>query len=408
MADLTDSLIAVVLFALLLPLLVLPWSHHQYARYGHLRGWSAFLAATETLYLCGLIAFTLFPLPQHMPAGCTGTHLNLNPLNDLAATSNAVTQIALNVVLFVPLGFLLRYRFQRGFAQTAAIGFGVSLVIETVQGTAVLGLFPCPYRVADVGDLITNSTGAVLGGLLAAAAAGLLPDPEPTPAPDVARPGLLRRGLAVGADLLIGYLGSASVLAVLLLAGVDDPLSGAVIQIGVLAVTTLVVPLCRRDRATPGQAAFFLAPARERAAAAVPALVVAGQPAPGHRPRPGDRGRRRGHRRPGPLAPGPAQRPGTADQYGDAHPDGALGLMIAQSCGGSPGWPGRPRPDGYRAWSSPARRHGRYCTGDHERRLFPAAPTEAAEPQLGPHRGRRAFRRLLPGQRGPDASGEAR
>ncbi|MFF5076616.1 VanZ family protein [Actinoplanes sp. NPDC000266] len=266
-----DSLIAVVLFALLLPLLALPWIHRQYRRYGRLTGWSAVLAASEVLYLCGLLAFTLFPLPDETAAYCasrtTADFLNLNPLDDLVATRAGVAQLLLNVALFVPFGFLARYRFRRSLLVAGLAGLATSLLIEITQGTAAFGLFACPYRVADTGDLITNTGGAVLGWLIAALAGRLLPDPHPAPSPDVAQPGLLRRGLAVGADLLIGFLATATVLAVLTLTGAADPGPAWVTTVALIsyAVTTLLVPLRRRDHATLGQATLFLAPDSARA-----------------------------------------------------------------------------------------------------------------------------------------------
>ncbi|XVU28976.1 VanZ family protein [Actinoplanes sp. CA-054009] len=266
MAHLVDSLLAVVLFALLLPLLALPWIHWQYKRYGRLRGWSAVVAAFEVLYLCGLVAFTLFPVPDETAAFCaartTADFLNLNPLNDLVATRAGVAQLLLNVVLFVPFGFLARYRFRRSLPVAGAAGLATSLLIETTQGTAAFGLFACPYRVADTGDLITNTAGAVLGWLVAAAIGRFLPAPHPAPSTDVEQPGLLRRGLAVGADLLIGFLATATVLAVLNRTG---PVWVTTVSLIAYVVTTLVVPLLRRDHATLGQATLFLAPDSGRA-----------------------------------------------------------------------------------------------------------------------------------------------
>ncbi|MEV4351939.1 hypothetical protein AB0J83_46390 [Actinoplanes sp. NPDC049596] len=60
------------------------------------------------------------PLIALLP--CVGDYLTLDPLVDLAATPAAVAQIGLNVVLFVPLGFLLRYRFGRGVRSATAAG----------------------------------------------------------------------------------------------------------------------------------------------------------------------------------------------------------------------------------------------------------------------------------------------
>lgn len=63
----------------------------------------------------------------------------------------------LNVVFFVPLGFLLPMLWQRfrRFHRTFFFALGLSLVIEILQL-----LTP---RATDVNDLVTNSAGAVLG-----------------------------------------------------------------------------------------------------------------------------------------------------------------------------------------------------------------------------------------------------
>jgi glycopeptide antibiotics resistance protein len=287
--EIRDSVIAVLLFGLLMPVLILPWIHRQYVRYGRLRGWSAALAATEVLYLCGLVAFTLFPLPTETAQFCatrtTADYLQVHPLaavadivraghGSLAASlgSAAMAQVLLNVVLFVPLGFLLRYRFARGPVSAVLLGFAVSLLIETTQGTAVFGAYACPYRLADVDDLITNTLGAAAGWLLAWAVARRLPAPVPTPVDDLAPPGLLRRGLAVAADLLIIGLIGTGIRALLAIVGDEAGMSAltalsqnrfftVALAVAVAAEVTLLIPLRRRDHATLGQVTFGLAPA---------------------------------------------------------------------------------------------------------------------------------------------------
>ncbi|WP_454115939.1 VanZ family protein [Microbacterium aurum] len=51
-------------------------------------------------------------------------------------------QLALNVLLFVPLGFFIRVLGGRGVVVALLAGLGVSLVIETTQLTGVWGLYP--------------------------------------------------------------------------------------------------------------------------------------------------------------------------------------------------------------------------------------------------------------------------
>ncbi|MBY8850040.1 VanZ family protein [Saccharothrix longispora] len=284
----SEAVIAVVLFALLLPVAVLPWVHRQYRLHGRLRGWSAFVAAAGAFYGCGLVAFTLFPLPVVTPGFCDGRPLRaywqLRPLASLddiagvgyAPTSPQFLQVALNVALFVPLGFLLAHRFRRGPVTAAAIGFAVSLGVETVQGTAVFGLYPCPYRIADVDDLITNTAGAVLGWVLARTAGRSLPPAVPEPVADTGPPGLPRRAAAFLGDLLTLALLQVGARLVLVLAEGGAPGVWADRAVGVLVplVSVLAVPLLRADRATPGQVAFHLALVDARIGGRAPARAA--------------------------------------------------------------------------------------------------------------------------------------
>lgn len=165
----------------------------------------------------------------------------------------------------MPLGYSLRYHFRRGIVVAGAIGLGVSLLIEVAQGTAVFGAFGCPYRVADSGDLLTNTLGTLVGWLLAMATARLLPDPIPAHSADLARPGLVRRGLAVLADLLIGWLVTSLILAVVVVnGGPDSRWLALAVYILIYTVTTLALPMLRNDHATLGQATFFLRPSTGR------------------------------------------------------------------------------------------------------------------------------------------------
>jgi glycopeptide antibiotics resistance protein len=83
------------------------------------------------------------------------------------ALSPPVVVRALNVLLLVPLGVLLRRWWGRGLATTVAVGFLVSLAFELTQWTGVWGVVECAYRTFDVDDLIANTAGAALGWWLA-------------------------------------------------------------------------------------------------------------------------------------------------------------------------------------------------------------------------------------------------
>ena len=133
-------------------------------------GLPAILSAYGTvLYAIGLLCFTLYPLPADPVAFCAVHHLK--PQLDLfrfvadirTDGLDAVLQIVMNVVFFLPLGFIVRRVFHRGLPTATVAGFLVSLLVETMQLTGTLGVFPCAYRLFDVDDLVWNTSGARCG-----------------------------------------------------------------------------------------------------------------------------------------------------------------------------------------------------------------------------------------------------
>lgn len=162
----------------------------QYRRYGAFEPGRMLAAAALAVYLVVLAFYTVFPLPD--PNWCsvnTPPPAALTPLHSVgdiergvegatvteALRSAVVLQVVLNVVLFVPFGVLVRSLLEVGRVATVAAGLATSLLIETVQGTGIFGLVGCAYRVADVDDLVTNTSGTAIGVLLAPLVGQLLP-----------------------------------------------------------------------------------------------------------------------------------------------------------------------------------------------------------------------------------------
>ncbi|QQD77195.1 VanZ family protein [Curtobacterium sp. YC1] len=111
------------------------------------------------LALVAVLGLTLYPEAAPSSAvGCTAGLPSLAP--------TAVESIA-NVLLFVPVSFLVGIRWARPLLAIIA-GVALSAVIEAVQAL-VVGI----GRACDTGDWVTNSIGAVIGGLLALAALAL-------------------------------------------------------------------------------------------------------------------------------------------------------------------------------------------------------------------------------------------
>ena len=71
-----------------------------------------------------------------------------------------IKNTVLNIILFVPLGFLLPtiWKQYRALKKTFLAGLGLSFMIEILQ------IFT--YRLTDIDDLITNSVGTVIGFFL--------------------------------------------------------------------------------------------------------------------------------------------------------------------------------------------------------------------------------------------------
>ena len=115
-------------------------------------GWMALL----TLYLNAMYIVVGVPGAQYVVWDPT---VNLIPFRDFSSSN--IMGMALNAVMFAPLGFLLPAYFERyrHWGRALAAGFFPSLTVGLLQ------LFT--FRATDVDDLIMNTLGALLGFLMA-------------------------------------------------------------------------------------------------------------------------------------------------------------------------------------------------------------------------------------------------
>lgn len=170
------AVVAILFGAVVGLILFVPVVAVSYRRRGRLSlGRVAFWAAS-LVYFLAIWSYTLLPLPASDDYRCSGAVLSLAPtIDDLVGafadgsplTDIRLLQVAFNVLLFLPLGFLIRVVGRRGVVIATLVGFLLSLLIETTQLTGVWGLFPCGYRLFDVGDLLTNTLGALVGSIVA-------------------------------------------------------------------------------------------------------------------------------------------------------------------------------------------------------------------------------------------------
>lgn len=173
-----NAIAAIVLGTGAAILLLIPTAAVQYRKDGRLGPGDLATLVGAAVYLLALWTYTLLPFPARARFRCKQARLDIlgsfRPVFDrgLLAPAQLVhdrwfLQIALNVLLFLPLGFFVRLVLHRGVVVTTLLGLAFSLAIETTQLTGVWGLFRCAYREFDVDDLIVNTLGALVGGLLA-------------------------------------------------------------------------------------------------------------------------------------------------------------------------------------------------------------------------------------------------
>lgn len=173
-----NGVVAIAAGSVVAILLLAPTAAVQYRRDGRLGPGDLATLIGAAVYGLALWTYTLMPFPVDDTFDCRAKQLNVlgsfQPVFERGFLGPAALlhdaafqQLALNVLLFVPLGFFVRLVMHRGVLVTAALGLLVSLAIETTQLTGVWGLYHCAYRVFDVDDLLVNTVGALAGGLLA-------------------------------------------------------------------------------------------------------------------------------------------------------------------------------------------------------------------------------------------------
>lgn len=217
----TNAWLAVVLGAAAAVVLFVPVVAVTYRRSGAFSLGDLVRSVAVPIYACALATYTLLPLPDRDDVRCTGRQTEpLAFVGDIErAWQGSITalvvnpvfgQVALNVLLFVPLGWFVRTVLSRGVVVATVLGFAVSLLIETTQLTGLWGIYDCAYRVFDVDDLVVNTGGAVLGALMARA---LLGRRRPAAERPVHPPTAGRRLLSLACDgVAVVLLGAGAVV----------------------------------------------------------------------------------------------------------------------------------------------------------------------------------------------------
>ncbi|WP_137295195.1 VanZ family protein [Nocardioides dongxiaopingii] len=206
----TNALVAIVLGSVVAVVLLVPTAAHQYRLDGRLQAKDLAVLLSGAVYGLSLWTYTLLPMPAPDSYRCRGRQLepfgSISRIwTDVGAPDHTfqVGQVALNVLLFVPLGYYLRVIVRRGVVTAALVGLATSLLIELTQTTGVWNLYDCPYRLLDVDDLLVNTVGAVGGSLLSFVVLDRRDDTTP-PLPSTVSLG--RRLVGLASDVIFSVL----------------------------------------------------------------------------------------------------------------------------------------------------------------------------------------------------------
>ena len=187
-------------FPLLAAVFTVPYAIYCYRRYGSILFMRVAVVYSFILYLICVYCLAILPFPREGSVPTQQVGINLQPFNfvpELLSTPieapERLTDAAgwlralytsgwyepiFNILMFFPLGVFLRYYFGFGKGKTLLCAFLLSLFLELTQLSATYCLAPYRYRLCDVNDLITNTTGGMLGYLCTPLFTWLLPSRE--------------------------------------------------------------------------------------------------------------------------------------------------------------------------------------------------------------------------------------
>ena len=178
--------VGIIIFPIIALLITIPYMIKQYHKFGAIPFLKSFIVYSFVLYLLIAWFMVILPLPKiEEVSKMTGPWAQLVPFNGLkeiiestnfnlfnistylsTLKNPAVYTVLFNFVLTLPFGVYLRYYFKRKWWEVIALSFVLSFFFEVTQFSCLFGIYPRPYRLFDVDDLIVNTTGGFLGFLI--------------------------------------------------------------------------------------------------------------------------------------------------------------------------------------------------------------------------------------------------
>ena len=176
---------SIMFFPIIACLFTIPYILKQYHKYGSINKLRTLIVYSFILYMMTIYFLVILPLPDISEVANNKFEYNLIPfsfINDIiketsfnimipstylkALTEHCIYVVIFNILMTVPFGMYLRYYYKASFKKVLFLSFFLSLFFELTQLTGLYFIYPKPYRLFDIDDLLLNTTGGVLGYFL--------------------------------------------------------------------------------------------------------------------------------------------------------------------------------------------------------------------------------------------------
>lgn len=174
---------ALLIFPFLAFAITVPFLIYYYRRYGTLGKKRSLILYSFVFYLLCAYFLVILPLPPRSAvAQLTGPRYELRLFHSLqefltqtvfrpsqpatylpALKQSVFLEPVFNLLLLFPFGIYCRYYFKLTYKQTIGASFLLSLFFELTQLSGLYFIYPRPYRLFDVNDLLHNTLGGLLG-----------------------------------------------------------------------------------------------------------------------------------------------------------------------------------------------------------------------------------------------------
>ncbi len=160
----------------------IPYFIHEYHKYGSVNILKMGIFYSFILYLLTIYFLVILPLPNKEEVKYIPNMIRLIPfsfIKDLIRESSFIWNnpstylksltdpcfytVFFNILMTIPFGMYLRYYFKYNLKKTIWYTFCLSLFFEITQLTGLYFIYPYPYRVFDIDDLIVNTLGGFIG-----------------------------------------------------------------------------------------------------------------------------------------------------------------------------------------------------------------------------------------------------